>query len=204
MEGGNSHVIDMTNKAVSYPIRDVGAVTTPKLVSEMLPEEGKVIEMEGKIEEKVTDLGRFDEEKSVVKPSLVEGMQWETASCQVPKLILDGSLAPQFDLKVKEVGPSLENTALGPLALSFDDKKGWIAKTLGLTIKHWKGLARENNKQTSQVSESPTKGKRDGPIPLQELDPNSGNLKRRKGSKEESHNLNGENEKVGGVAVAAV
>nr|POF09034.1 hypothetical protein CFP56_14975 [Quercus suber] len=155
--------------------------------------------MEGKIEEKVTDLGRFGEEKSAVKPGLVEGMQWETASCQVPKLIPDGRLAPQFDLKVKEVGPGSENPAFGPLALSFDDKKGWITKTLGLTSKHWKRLARENNKQASQVSESPTKGKRDGPTPLQELDPNSGNLKRRKGRKGGSHDLNGEDEKVGEI-----
>nr|POE60430.1 hypothetical protein CFP56_45631 [Quercus suber] len=85
----------ISTEGVSYPIRDVGAVTTPKPVSEMLPEEGKVKEMEGKIEEKVTDLGRFGEEKSAVKPGLMEGMQWEIASCQVPKLIPDGSLAPQ-------------------------------------------------------------------------------------------------------------
>ena len=74
-------MIDMTNQAVSYPIRDVGAVTTPKAVSEMLFEEGKVKEMEEKIKEKVTDLGRFGEEKSVVNPGLVVGMQWEKDLC---------------------------------------------------------------------------------------------------------------------------
>lgn len=67
-------MIDMTSQAVSYPIRDVGAVTTPKVVSEMLSEEGKIKEMEEKTEEKVTNLGRFGEEKSVVNPGLVEGM----------------------------------------------------------------------------------------------------------------------------------
>ena len=65
-------------------------------------------------------------------------------------------------------------------------------------------MARENYKQATQASENPTKGKRDGPIPLQELDPNSENLKRRKGSKGGTYDLNGQEEKVGGVAVAAV
>lgn len=73
-EGGSTPVIDMTSQAVSYPIRDMGAVTTPKAVSEMLSKEVKVKEMEEKIEEKVTNLGRFGEEKSVVNPGLVEGM----------------------------------------------------------------------------------------------------------------------------------
>ena len=59
----------------------MGAVTTPKAVSEMLFEKGKVKEMEEKIKEKVTDLGRFGEEKSVVNPGLVVGMQWEKDLC---------------------------------------------------------------------------------------------------------------------------
>ena len=124
--------------------------------------------------------------------------------CQGVKLIPEESLAPQSDLKMKEAGPSVDSPDLGPLALSFDDKKGWIAETLGPTSRHWKRLARENNKQVTQASESPTKGKRDGPTPLQELDPNSENLKRRKGSKGGIHDLNGQEEKVGGVAVVAV
>ena len=102
-------MIDMTNQAVSYPIRDVGAVTTPKAVSEMLSEEVKVKEMEEKIEEKVIDFGRFSEEKSVVNPGLVEGMQWEKDLCQEVKLIPEESLAPQIDLKMKEAGPGADS-----------------------------------------------------------------------------------------------
>ena len=151
----------------------MGAVTTPKAVSEMLFEEGKVKEMEEKIKEKVTDLGRFGEEKSVVNPGLVEGMQWEKDLCQGVKLIPEEILAPQSDLKMKEVGPGADSLDLGPLALSFDNKKGRIAETLGPTSRNWKRLARENNKQVTQASESLTKGKRDGLTPLQELDPNS-------------------------------
>ena len=128
-EGGSTPVIDMTSQAVSYPIQDVGAVTTPKVVLEMLSEEGKVKEMEEKIEEKVTDLGRFGEEKSVVNPGLVEGMQWKKDLCQGVKLIPEESLAPQSDLKMKEAGPSVDSPDLGPLALSFDDKKSWIVET---------------------------------------------------------------------------
>ena len=61
-------MIDMTSQAISYPLRDVGAVTTPKAMLEMLSEELKVKEMEEKIEEKVIDLGRFGEEKLIVNP----------------------------------------------------------------------------------------------------------------------------------------
>ena len=123
-EGGSTLVIDMTSQAVSYPIRDMGAVTTPKAVSEMLSEEVKVKEMEEKIKEKVIDLGRFSEEKSVVNLGLVEGMQWEKDLCQEVKLIPEESLAPQIDLKMKEAGSGADSPDLGPLALSFDDKKG--------------------------------------------------------------------------------
>ena len=86
--------------------------------------------------------------------------------------------------------------------MSFDDKKGWIVETLGPTSRHWKRLVRENDKWVTQVSESPTKVKKDGPTPLQKLDPNSGNLKCKKGSKGCNHELNGEEKKVEGVAVA--
>ena len=81
--------------------------------------------------------------------------------CQGVKLILEESLAPQSDLKMKEAGPSADSLDLGPLALSFDDKKGWIVETLGPTSRHWKRLARENNKQATQANESRTKGKRE-------------------------------------------
>ena len=63
-------------------------------------------------------------------------------------------------------------------------------------------MAREINKGAAWVSESPTKVKRDGPTPLQELNLNSGSLKCRKGSKGGDHKLNGKENKVGGVAVA--
>ena len=129
-------------------------------------------------------------------------MQWETYLSQGVKLIPEERLGPQIVLKMKEVGPSADNPDMGPLALSFDDKKGWIAENFGPTSRHWKSLARDNSKQASQEGENPTKGKRDGPIPLQELDPNSENLKRRKGSKGGTYDLNGQEEKVGGVAVA--
>lgn len=75
---------------------------------------------------------------------------------------------------------------------------------LGPTSKYWKRLARDNTKSMSHKEESPIKGKREGPTPLQELDPNSGSLKRRKGRKEGKQVLTEEEEMVGGEAVSAV
>ena len=118
-------------------------------------------------------------------------MQWESDLSQGVKPIPEERLEPQIVLNMKEVGPSANSPEMGPLALSFDDKKGWVAENLGPTSRHWKRLARENSKQTSQEGENPIKGKRDGPIPLQELDPNSKNLKRRKGSKGGIYDQNG-------------
>ena len=62
------------------------------------------------------------------------------------QLISEGSLVPRSKSNLKEDGPVIENPTLGPLAMSFDDKKGWIAKPLGPASRHWKRLAREINK----------------------------------------------------------
>ncbi|XP_075665231.1 uncharacterized protein LOC142634866 [Castanea sativa] len=201
-EGGKSHVPDTSIQVACCPIRDVGAATTPELVSATLREEGKVKRTEGKIEEKVTDFGRFGGEKSGVKPGMGEEMQWGKDGCQGSEVLSGRNLGPSQEVVVKEDGPEVKTPEGGPLAFSFDDNMGWTSEVLSPTSRHWKRLARENNKQ-AQGTGSPNKGKRVGPTPLQELDPNSGDLKRRKGSKG-GHEKNGEEKKVGGVAVAAV
>lgn len=144
----------------------MGEATTLKVVSEMFLEEGRVKRMEGKTKEKVTNYGRFDEAMSAVKPGFEEGRQGGKDACQVFELRAEGSVAPNRDIKMKEAGPEAENLDQGPLDLFFEEKKGWTAEVLGPTSKHWKRLARETNKHSSQASESPTIGKREGPTPL--------------------------------------
>ncbi|KAK7860942.1 hypothetical protein CFP56_029135 [Quercus suber] len=109
---------------------------------DVLAEEGKVKELVGKKEEKAAVLGRFSEEKPAAKADFAEGMQWETALGQRSQLISEGDLAPKNKVKMTVVGPALENPIPGPLAMCYDDKKGWTSKTLGPASRHWKRLAR--------------------------------------------------------------
>ena len=135
-EEGSTPVNDMTSQGCSYPLRDVGAVTSSKHVSEKLHEEGKAKETEKKIEVQLIDLGGFGEEKSGCKSGLVEGMQWESVLSQGVRPILEERLEPQIILNTKEAGPSANSPEMGPLALSFDDKKGWVVENLGPTSRH--------------------------------------------------------------------
>ena len=161
MEAGGSHMNDKTNQEGSIPIRAAVAETSPKPVSELLHEDGMVKELVGKVEEKVSILERFGEENLIAKPDFMEGLQWETVSGQGPQSISEGSLKLSNEDNRKVVGPASENPIPDPLAMSFDDKKGWVAEHLGPASKHWKRLARESNKGKSQVTGSPTKGKRE-------------------------------------------
>ena len=165
-EGGGSHVTDMSNQEASHPMRDVGAETSLKPVPKLLHEEGRVKELVGKIEEKAPNLGRFGEDMLTTKPDLLVGMQWETATCQASQITSKGSLAPRNEAKLKEDGPAFDINNTGPLAMSFNENKGWIAESLGPTSRHWKRLAREINKGKTQASEGPTKAKRVGPTPF--------------------------------------
>ena len=162
-----------------------------------------VKELVGKGEEKVPILESFGKEKLITNPEIMEGMQWEIVPDQESLSVSEENLNLSNEDNRTVVGPASENPIPGPLAMSFDDQKGWVAESLGPASKHWKRLARESNKGKSQVSGSPTKGKREGPTPLQDLDPNTGSLKRRKGRQTGDHEQNGKENTDGGVAVAA-
>ena len=92
---------------------------------------------------------------------------------------------------------------MGPLAMSLDPSKGWITEELGPSSRHWKRLARKI-KETSPSEKLGTIGvKREGPVPLQELDPNTLCTKKGKGKGVEKNPLCEENNVDGGVAVVA-
>nr|POE64106.1 hypothetical protein CFP56_08477 [Quercus suber] len=188
------HVDDKSNQEGSQSIGDVGVVTSVKALPEVLAENGKVKELVGKKEEKEAVLGRVGEEKLAAKTDFAEGMQWETALGQRSQLIFEGNLAPKNEVKMKVIGPAEENPIPGPLAMCYDEKKGWTSETLGPASRHWKRLAREINKGVFQESISPSNPKRVGPTPLQELDPNSACQKRRKGKNVGDKETNGESQ----------
>ena len=203
VEAGSSHVFGKLSQEGSLPTHDAVAEKVPKAGSDFLQAEGMGKELVGKSEEKEPVLERVGEENLVTNPDFMEGLQWGKGFGQGSQTILEGSSNLSHEENRKSVGPASEVTSPGPLAMYFDDKKGWVAEALGPASKHWKRLARESNKGKAQVSGSPSKGKREGPTPLQELDPNSGGLKRRKGRLIGDHDQNDKENTDGGEAVAA-
>ena len=91
------------------------------------------------------------------------------------------------DQKVKDVGKEKDvtdaeansglagrmglETEAGPLALVFDETKGWTEEKLGQNSRHWKRLAREVKMETKWEDKGPKSLKRGGQIPVSDLDP---------------------------------
>ena len=109
-----------------------------------------------------------------------------------------GALAPTIKNEAKMGGPTNVGLDLGPLAMCYVKEKGWIAEMLGPSSKHWKQLTREVKSKPESKGKNPIKVKREGPTPLQELDPNIKDLKRRKG-KDDMQNTVGKKHLDGGV-----
>ena len=99
-------------------------------------------------------------------------MQWETAHLQEVDEVHMGALIPIKKLEAKMGGPTYMGLDLGPPAMCYIEEKGWIVETLGPSSKDWKRLAREVKPKFNSEGKSPIKVKREGPTPLQELDPN--------------------------------
>ena len=103
----------------------------------------------------------------------------------------------------QETKPGKMEGPQGPVAMIFDDNKGWTTETLGPTTRHWKCLAREIKGKSTEVGLGQENKKRLGPTPLQELDPNVVDQKKRKGKNQRKLTLENEEDTVGGEAVAA-
>ena len=88
--------------------------------------------------------------------------------------------------------------------MSFVQDKGWVAEPLGLKSGHWKCLARKNNKSSPTERVSPSKTKRTGPVPLQELDLYVLNTKRKKRKTQEEKDLDERELTIGSEAVVAM
>ena len=87
--------------------------------------------------------------------------------------------------------------------MSLDPSKGWILEELGPSSRHWKRLARKIKDTCPSEKLGPASVKREGPVPIQDLDPNTPCAKRGKGKGAGKKPLCEENEAGGGEAVAA-
>lgn len=95
------------------------------------------------------------------------------------------------------------NNEPSPLAMSYDQEKGWIVETLGPENGHWNRLAKQAKSKSSQVEPDLTNQKRKGDTLLSELDPNFNHKQRAKGKLQVEKNHEEVGKKVGSVVVAA-
>nr|POF06363.1 hypothetical protein CFP56_59426 [Quercus suber] len=102
---------------------------------------------------------------------------------------------------VHETSTRTANGSQGLVAMLFDAKVGWTAEILGPNSKHWKLLARES-KGKSASEGCPESKKPNGQTPLQELDPNVVDQKKRKGTNQRKLTLENEEEMVSGEVEA--
>ena len=100
----------------------------------------------------------------------------------------------------------LEHEA-GPLAVIFNETKGWTEEKLGQNSRHWKRMAREAKRETKGEEKGPKSLKRGGQLSVSDLDPKAGDSKRRKEERKEdkqgSRSPCEDTVMVGGEAVAA-
>nr|POE92523.1 hypothetical protein CFP56_37967 [Quercus suber]POE92524.1 hypothetical protein CFP56_37968 [Quercus suber] len=136
-------------------------------------------------------------------------MHWEKTPFPKKEPNFKYVLAPKKVIGNNVDGPADKEAGMGPMALSYNPTEGWVAAELGLKSKHWKRLAREVNQTKPKGKKGSKSGKREGPNPLQDLDPNTIDQKRRKGLKQMESNLKNEvpeketESMDGGVAVPA-
>lgn len=124
----------------------------------------------------------------------------ETENTKAPKFKFE--LAQKDRLVVDHVGSDTTSEVEGPMAMTYEMDMGWVVKKLGPTSGHWKKRARAGQAKGKEKEASPIQKKRGVSIPLGELDQNVLESKRRKVEKNGGVDVNKENKKVCGRAVA--
>ena len=111
-------------------------------------------------------------------------MHWEKAPFLEKEPTFKFVMAPNVEMGNDVESPGDKEAIMGPMALNYDTKDGWVAAKLGPKSKHWKRLARKVNNNKPTGKKGLKNGKREGPTPVQELDSNSLKQKHRKGLKQ--------------------
>jgi len=70
-------------------------------------------------------------------------MHWERAPIPTKEPNFKFVMAPNKDHSNDVEGPSNKEVKMGPMALSYDPKEGWVASKLGPRSGHRKRLVRE-------------------------------------------------------------
>ena len=153
----------------------------------------------------VLERDALDQTKAQTKET--ESMLWEKSTEQGEKTLFKGTLVLVLDVNNGPVGPIDSEIESGPLAMVYDEMKGWIAGKMGLNSRHWKPLAQEIKKESKSEEKGPKILKREGPTPLCEIDSNVLDVKRRKEGRNEGKQIrrssDDEMKMVGGEVVVA-
>lgn len=142
----------------------------------MVHRNGKVNLTEAKAEETQTERGEAHLMGTRLRIEKEDSMQWEKVMEIIPVVKLE--VKEKNTLHVLNMGPGEKenqnwaNNEPSPLAMSYDQEKGWIVETLGPENGHWNRLAKQAKSKSSQVEPDLTNQKRKGDTLLSELDPN--------------------------------
>ena len=112
-----------------------------KFQQDLLHEKGRRDEKsEKKVEKKSIRVGvAADHVKSQILEA--ESMTWEKDVDQRKKTELDENMAPIFGPTNGPESPHGLEINPGPIAMIYDDEKGWSGEKLGLNSRNWKRLA---------------------------------------------------------------
>ena len=130
---------------------------------------GKVSLLQEKGEDGL-DIRRKDTLTNILPTANLEGdmqrerMKTEVGTSKPIEKIRHTKASREMGLEVKEY-MSWANDNSSPLAISFNQEKGWVAETLGPKSGHWKRLARQSNKPSPIKKVSLEKTKRIGLVP---------------------------------------
>ena len=138
-----------------------------------LHENGKECESVEKKHEKVAQFSKSASASSTDHDDQPAYMHWEKAPFLEKEPTFKFVMAPNVEMGNDVESPGDKEAIMGPMALNYDPKDGWVAAELGPKGKHWKRLARKVNHNKPAGKKGLKNGKREGPTPVQELDSNS-------------------------------
>nr|POE93749.1 hypothetical protein CFP56_30519 [Quercus suber] len=206
---GNSHVPRIEDRGDASQSWDETISSSPRIMSEKLHKEGKVNLKDGKakdliiqISEKASE-GKAAADVKEAKHEAPEAMQWEEDTRQVIEYNFKFKSESAQKMEGHETNTGSVGKLQGPVAMTHDSNVGWTSEVLGPKSKYWKRLAREAKGKDHNDGLGPENKKRSGPTPLQELDPNIIDLKKRKGANQRKVVAEKVKEMDGGEAEAA-
>ncbi|KAK7841066.1 hypothetical protein CFP56_015952 [Quercus suber] len=168
--GAVGHVCTPSNTEPSDQTKESLRLDKSRKAGAILHEIGKVKGLVENFQSKETHLDERAWVLSDLQADKSTKMQCEKDIVQKNEPVFDFKLAPKNLTEGREESPKIE---LGPVAMSYDPKEGWISKKLSLNSKHWKQLAKEAKANGASMIGSPCSQKREGPTLLQDLDPNT-------------------------------